>query len=73
MYPENLGYESATARIGSLLSSGHETEALVTVAFTTEKTLRRTLRQRIVSARFISRVGDKLVGGLRGLDAIKYG
>jgi hypothetical protein len=73
MYPVTLGYESATARIGSLLSSGHETEALVTVAFTTEKTLRRTLRQIIVSAGFISRIGDKLVGGLRGLDAIKNG
>jgi len=73
MYPVTLGYEAAIARINTLLSSGHETEALVTVVFTTEKTLRRTLRQIIVSAGFISRIGDKIVGGLRGLEAIKTG
>ncbi len=73
MYPVTLGYEAAMARINTLLSSGHETEALVTVVFTTEKTLRRTLRQIIVSAGFMSRIGDKIVGGLRGLEAIKTG
>jgi hypothetical protein len=73
MYPISLGYQAAVARIKSLLSSGHETEALVTSVFTAEKTLRRTLRQIVVSAGFISKVGDKIVGNLRGLEAIKNG
>ena len=39
--------------------------------FTVEKTLRRTLRQLTVSAGFTSKQADKIVGNLRGLDAIK--
>lgn len=71
MYPVSLGFEAAVSRISNLLQSGHETESLVTCAFTVEKTLRRTLRQLIVSSGFVSKVADRVVGGYRGLEAIK--
>lgn len=71
MYPVSLGFQMAVSRISNLLQSGHETEALVTCAFTVEKTLRRTLRQLVVSAGFMSKVADRIVGGYRGLEAIK--
>lgn len=71
MYPVRLGYATATARIGTLIQNGHDAEALVTSMFTAEKTLRRTLRQLVVSAGFMSTMADKIVGGLRGLDAVK--
>ena len=42
MYSVSLGFESAIARIQSLLDSNFTSEALVTSVFTAEKTLRRT-------------------------------
>lgn len=71
MYPISIGYAGALARIGNLVANGHHAESLVTSMFTVEKTLRRTLRQLIVSAGFSSEIADKLVGNLRGLDAVK--
>ena len=53
------------------MANGHHPEALVTSMFTVEKTLRRTLRQIVVSAGFASKQADKLVGNLKGLDALK--
>lgn len=71
MYPVSLGYAVAIARIDALLQNGHDAEALVTSIFTVEKTLRRTLRQLVVSAGFPSTIADKIVGNLRGLEAVK--
>jgi hypothetical protein len=71
MYPVRLGYDSATQRIERLMEHGHHSEALVTSVFTVEKTLRRTLRQIVVSAGFASRYADKIVDNLRGLEALK--
>lgn len=71
MYPVSIGYTGATQRITGLIENGHHAEALVTTAFTVEKTLRRTLRQIVVSAGFRSTIADKIVKDLRGLDAIK--
>lgn len=71
MYPVRLGYSTAVARVKKLLGNGHHAEALVTAVFTVEKTLRRTLRQLVVSAGFSSSMADKIVSGLRGLDAVK--
>lgn len=71
MYPVRLGYSAAVGRVKKLLRNGHDAEALVTAVFTVEKTLRRTLRQLIVSAGFASSMSDKVVGSLRGLDAVK--
>ena len=71
MYPVRLGYDTATKRIRQLITNGHHPEALVTSMFTVEKTLRRTLRQIVVSAGFASKYADKIVGNLRGLDALK--
>jgi len=71
LYPVTLGYQTAINRISLLMSNGHHAEALVTGMFTTEKTLRRTLRQIVVSAGFASKYADKIVSDLRGLDAIK--
>lgn len=71
MYPVRLGYSAAIARINTLLQNGHDAEALVTSMFTAEKTLRRTLRQLVVSAGFTSPIADKLVGGFHGLEAVK--
>lgn len=71
MYPVAIGYAGAVERITKLTDNGHHAEALVTTAFTVEKTLRRTLRQIVVSAGFRSTIADKIVKDLRGLDAIK--
>lgn len=71
MYPVRLGYDAAIKRIRKLMKNGHHPEALVTSMFTVEKTLRRTLRQIVVSAGFASKYADKIVGNLRGLDALK--
>jgi hypothetical protein len=71
MYPVTIGYAGATQRINDLISGGHHAEALVTTAFTVEKTLRRTLRQLVVSAGFISPYAEKIVRSLGGLAAIK--
>lgn len=64
---------AAKQRISDLMSNGHHAEALVTTAFTVEKTLRRTLRYVVVSCGFQSKMAEKIVEGLRGLDAIKRG
>ena len=71
MYPVKLGYKIAISRINKLIKNGHHPEALVTSMFTVEKTLRRTLRQIVVSAGFASKHADKIVGNLRGLHALK--
>jgi len=71
MYPVKLGYPAAIARINMLLANSHEAEALVTSVFTAEKTLRRTLRQIIVSAGFISQISDRIIGRLHGLETVK--
>lgn len=71
MYPVSIGYAGALSRINALSANGHHAEALVTTTFTVEKTLRRTLRQLVISAGFPSAMADKIVGNLRGLDAIK--
>jgi len=75
MYSIKLGYTVAIKRINELMQNGHHPEALVTSMFTVEKTLRRTLRrtlrQIVVSAGFASKQADKVVGNLRGLDALK--
>ena len=71
MYPVRLGYKAAISRINKLIKNGHYPEALVTSMFTVEKTLRRTLRQIVVSAGFASKQADKIVAHLKGLDAVK--
>lgn len=71
MYPVSLGFSTAIEQINALTNNGHHAEALVTSVFTVEKTLRRTLRQLIVSAGFPSRIADKMICGFRGLDAVK--
>ena len=71
MYPVKLGYEEAERRIKALLKNGHSAEAYVTSVFTAEKTLRRTLRQLVVSAGFISKYADRIVSNLNGIEAIK--
>lgn len=71
MYPVSLGYSVAKQRITALLNNGHDAEALVTSAFTVEKTLRRTLRQMIVSAGFPSRIADKMLASHNGLNRLK--
>lgn len=71
MYPVKLGFAVAVARINALITNGHHAEALVTSAFTAEKTLRRTLRQLAVSAGFSSNIADRIIGALRGLEAVK--
>lgn len=71
MYPVSIGYRQAVDRIRALQHNGHHAEALVTAMFTVEKTLRRTLRQIVVSAGFSSKSADKLIKNMRGFDAIK--
>ena len=71
MYPISIGYKRAVGRIRRLQDNGHHAEALVTTMFTVEKTLRRTLRQIVVSAGFTSTAADRVIGGIRGFDAIK--
>jgi hypothetical protein len=71
MYPVKLGFEAATDRIQNLSKNKHHAESLVTAVFTTEKTLRRTLKFLIVSCGFKSVIADKIINTVRGLDAIK--
>jgi hypothetical protein len=71
MYPVRLGYTQAVSRIQKLMKNGHHPEALVSCAFTVEKTLRRTLREIVVSAGFASKQADKIVRGCNGLEALK--
>jgi len=70
MYPVSLGYEEAKKRINKLSKNGHYAEALLTSVFTIEKTLRRTLKQLIVSTGFPSRLADKYVKGTGGITRI---
>lgn len=71
MYPVRLGYERARRRLNRLLEHGHCAEALVSSMATVEKTLRRTLRQLIVSTGFTSADAEKLVRKMHGLHNIK--
>lgn len=71
MYSVRLGFDNALTRINELLEQGYEAEALVTSVFTAEKTLRRTLRQLVVSAGFISRIADKIMCRMNGIEAVK--
>ena len=71
MYPVKLGYGNAQKRIRDLLKNSYNSEALVTSVFTVEKTLRRTLRQLIVSTGFTSKQADQLMSNIRGLATIK--
>jgi hypothetical protein len=61
MYPVKLGYNTAKKRIDELTQNGHHSESLVTSVFTAEKTIRRTLRQLIVSAGFKSTIANKII------------
>src|SRR5437773_1383643 len=70
MYSVTMGYDAAVDRIKSLLKNRYNSEALVTSVFTAEKTLRRTLRQLIVSSGFISRHADDILKRLGGLHAV---
>ena len=67
MYPVRLGYDTAKKRIYKLAQNGHHSESLVTSVFTTEKTLRRTLRQLIVSAGFKSTIANKIIKQFKGV------
>lgn len=71
MYSVRLGYKDALARIQTLASHGHHAEAMLAVQFTIEKTLRRTLKQLVVSAGFKSVVANKLMKNFRTLEGIK--
>jgi hypothetical protein len=71
MYPVRLGYDTAIKRINRLIHNGHHAEALVTSMFTVEKTLRRTLRQIIVSAGFTSKSADKIISKINGMENLK--
>lgn len=67
MYPVSLGYGTAIKRIRSLIKNEHYSESLVTSVFTAEKTIRRTLRQLVVSAGFTSIYANKIIKSIRGL------
>lgn len=67
MYPVRLGFEIAKKRIEELTKNGHHSESLVTSVFTAEKTIRRTLRQLIVSAGFKSIIANKIIKRLNGV------
>jgi hypothetical protein len=71
MYSADDGYDAAEQRIKRLLAGNFNSEALVTAVFTAEKTLRRTLRELIVRAGFISSHADQLLRAKNGIQAIK--
>ena len=71
VYPVKLGFEEAIKRIQELSKNGHHAESLVTSTFTAEKTIRRTLRQLVVSAGFKSSIADKILNNIRALEALK--
>ena len=60
MYPVSLGYHEAVRRIQSLITNGHDAEALLTSVFTFEKTVRRMLRFYAVRRGFASKQSDLL-------------
>lgn len=70
MYPVRLGYETAKSKIKKLTDNGHHAESLVTSVFTVEKTLRRTLRQLLVSAGFKSVIADKIINKINGVSKL---
>lgn len=70
MYPVRLGYDLAVKRINKLTANGHHAESLVTTVFTVEKTLRRTLRQIIISSGFSSKYSDKVMKLFKGIDSL---
>lgn len=67
MYSVKLGYDAARERIKNLAKSGYHAESLVTSVFTAEKTLRRTLKQLIVSSGFKSSISNKIIKKLGGI------
>lgn len=67
MYSVKLGYPAALKRINMLATKGFHAESLVTSVFTVEKTMRRTLRQLIVSAGFKSVIANKIIKKLNGI------
>ena len=71
MYPVRLGFDGAIKRMRKLIRNGHSAEALLASVFCVEKTLRRTLRQLVVSAGFTSKQAETLCSTVRGFDAIK--
>jgi len=71
MYPVSLGLHEAKNRINSLITNGHDAESLVTSVFTVEKTIRRVLRQIIVSAGFRSIIADKILKKISGIEALQ--
>jgi len=70
MYPVRLGYNTAKKRIGNLTKNGHHPESLVTSVFTAEKTIRRTLKQLIISAGFKSTIATKIIKRLNGMNQL---
>lgn len=71
MYPIRLGYNVAKNRINRLIKNRFPAEAFLTSVFTVEKMLRRTLKQLIISAGFCNPIANKVLKGIRGLEAIK--
>lgn len=71
MYPVKLGITEAKSRINQLVLNGHGAESLVTSVFTIEKTIRRVLRQIIVSAGFKSDIADKIIKKISGIEGLK--
>lgn len=70
MYSVRLGYNKALKQINKLVKNGHHSESLVTSVFTVEKTLRRTLRQLVVSSGFKSKIADKIIQQSNGLNRL---
>jgi uncharacterized protein YutE (UPF0331/DUF86 family) len=70
MYPVRLGYGAAKKRINKLINNGHYAESLVTSVFTAEKTIRRTLKQLIISAGFKSDISKLIIRKIRGIHSL---
>lgn len=60
MYPISLGFNGAITRIQTLLTNGHDAEALVTSIFTLEKTMRRSLKIAILARGFSMKQSQRL-------------
>ncbi|OKH16866.1 hypothetical protein [[Limnothrix rosea] IAM M-220] len=71
MYPVIYGYQEATKKVEKLIEDEYYPEALVVSMFIVEKTLRRTLKQLIVSAGFTSKYANIILRGLKGFASIK--
>jgi hypothetical protein len=61
MYSARLGYDEAVHRISKLQRDGHHAEALITSAFTFEKTIRRSLRYFAIARGFTSKHANLLL------------